>query len=89
MRLPGELAPEQVARDQMVPGTVDANLDRVATELVVVRGQVPHPSFRIDNAAGELLQLVAKDVSDLPEILFVADRAKSFEWDPNVSRRPE
>lgn len=86
-RLP-EAAPQKEACSQVIPGAVDADIDRVTTELVEAGGQLCDPSLRIHHPPGKLSQLIAEDVSNLPKVAPVADRTRLPDQPADILGRP-
>jgi len=61
-----ETAPHQLAGSKMVPSAIDTNFNRVAPELAELPAKTQLPPFGINRSAGEVLQLIAVHIFDLP-----------------------
>jgi hypothetical protein len=64
---------------QVIPPTVDTDLDDIARELLVVSLQLGQLALGADAAAVGLPQALAVDVGDETQALVVADRANSLD----------
>lgn len=72
----------------MVPGAVDAHLDRIAAELIVIVDKLSNPALRVDHSSRKLFQLVAEDIPHLAESVLIAYGAATPQWDADVLRGP-
>lgn len=56
----------------MIPRAVDAHLDRIAAELIVIVDKLSNPALRVDNSSRKLFQPVAEDIPHLAESVLIA-----------------